>query len=74
MFFFTEQDTEYIVKIKDGDKEIDEEIKIDTEKQTETVIVPETDFGNAGEVKVVYDFEKVKYNVKKWRNSIVHWL
>jgi len=51
------------VKINDGDKEIDEEIKVDTEKQTETVSVSKTNSGNAGEVKVVYDFEKVKYNV-----------
>jgi len=53
------------VKIKDGDKEIDEKIKVDTEKQTETVSVPKTNSGNAGEVKVVYDFEKVKYTVKR---------
>ena len=58
------------MKIKDGDKEIDEEIKVDTEKQTETVSVPKRDSGNAGEVKVVYDFEKVKYNVKRWRDSM----
>ena len=58
------------MKIKDGDKEIDEEIKVDTEKQTETVSVPKTGVGNAGEVKVVYDFEKVKYNVKRWHDSL----
>ena len=51
------------MKINDGDKEIDEEIKVDTEKQTETVSVSKASSGNAGEVKVVYDFEKVKYNV-----------
>jgi len=51
------------VKVKDGDKEIDEEIKVDTGKKTETLSVSKTDIGNAGEVKVVYDFEKVKYNV-----------
>lgn len=61
----TQQDTEskYNVKIKDGDKEINEEIKVDTEKKTETVTVTKTDVGNAGDVKVIYDFEKVKYNV-----------
>ena len=61
----TSQDTEskYNVKVKDGDKEIDEEIKVDTEKQTETLSVSKTDVGNAGEVKVIYDFEKVKYNM-----------
>ena len=58
------------MKIKDGDKEITEKINVDTEKQTETVSVPKRDVGNAGEVKVVYDFEKVKYNVKRWRDSI----
>ena len=65
----TQQDTEskYNVKVKDGDKEIDEEIKVDTEKQTETLSVSKTDVGNAGEVKVIYDFEKVKYNVHRLR-------
>ena len=62
------------MKIKDGDQEINEEFKVDTEKQTETVSVPKTENGNAGEVKVVYDFEKVKYNVKRWYDSINHWL
>jgi len=47
------------VKIKDGDKEVDEEVAIDTEKQTETLSIPKTDSGNAGEVKVIFDFEKV---------------
>ena len=51
------------MKIKDGDKEVDEEIKVDSDKQIETVSVPKSDIGNAGEVKVVYDFQKVKYNV-----------
>ena len=51
--------SKYNVKIKDGDKEVDEEVEIDTEKQTETVSVPKTDSGNAGEVKVVFDFKKV---------------
>ena len=57
----TQQGTEskYNLKIKDGDKEIDEEIKVDTEKQTETLTISKTDVGNAGEVKVIYDFEKV---------------
>ena len=65
----TSQDTEskYNVKVKDGDKEIDEEIKVDTEKQTETLSVSKTDVGNAGEVKVIYDFEKVKYNLYRLR-------
>jgi len=49
------------VKIKDGDVDIDEKIEIDTEKQTETLTVPEADTGkngNEGEVKVVFDFIK----------------
>ncbi|XP_078370336.1 uncharacterized protein LOC144654107 [Oculina patagonica] len=50
--------SKYKVKIKDGDKEVDEEIEVDTEKQTETLHVPKTDSGNAGEVDVVYDFKK----------------
>ena len=51
--------SKYKVKIKDGDKEIDEEVEIDTEKQTETLSIPKTNSGNAGEVKVVFDFKKV---------------
>ena len=46
--------------MKDADdKEVDEEVEIDAEKQTETVSIPNTDSGNAGEVKVVFDFKKV---------------
>ena len=56
--------SKYKVKIKDGDKEVDEEVEIDTEKQTETVNVPKTDSGNAGEVKVVFDFKKVNKFLK----------
>lgn len=51
------------MKIKDGDKEINEEIKVDIEKKIEIVIVIKMDVGNVGDVKVIYDFEKVKYNV-----------
>ena len=51
--------SKYNVKIKDGDKEVDEEVEIDTEKQTETVSIPKTDSVSAGEVKVVFDFKKV---------------
>jgi len=47
------------VQIKDGDNEVDEEVEIDTEKQTETVSIPKTDSGNARDVKVVFDFKKV---------------
>ena len=60
----TLQDTvsKYNVKFKDGDKEIDEKVEIDTEKQTETLTIPKTETGkngNEGEVKVVFDFKKV---------------
>lgn len=52
--------SKYNVKMKDGNEEIDEEVEIDTEKQTETLSIPKTNSGNAGEVKVVVDFKKVK--------------
>ena len=54
--------SKYDLKFKDGDKEIDEKVEIDTEKQTETLTIPKTNTGengNKGEVKVVFDFEKV---------------
>ena len=52
--------SKYNVKIKDGNQEIDEEVEIDTEKETETLSISKTNSGNAGEVKVVIDFKKVK--------------
>lgn len=52
--------SKYNVKIKDGNQEIDEEVEIDTEKETETLYISKTNSGNAGEVKVVIDFNKVK--------------
>ena len=60
----TLQDTasKYDLKFKDGDKEVDEKVEIDTEKQTETLTIPKTNTGengNKGEVKVVFDFKKV---------------
>ena len=60
--------SKFNVKIKDGDKEVDEEVEIDTEKQTETLSIPKTDSGNAGEVKVIFDFKKVTSDVKKSEN------
>ena len=51
--------SKYKFKIKDGDKEIEEDVEIDTEKQTETYRIPKTDSGNAGDVDIVYDFKKV---------------
>lgn len=68
--------SKYNVKMKDGDKEVDEEVEIDTEKQTETLSIPKTNSGNAGEVKVVFDFKKVlitlkmvKYSLKRQKGS-----
>ena len=51
--------SKYKVKVKDGDEEYDQEIKIDTEKQTETYHIPKTKSSNAGEVDEVYDFKRV---------------
>lgn len=50
--------SKYKVKVKDGDEEYDQEIKIDTEKQTETYHIPKTKSSNAGEVDEVYDFKR----------------
>ena len=47
------------MKVKDGDEEYDQEIKIDTEKQTETYHIPKTKSSNVGEVDEVYDFKRV---------------
>lgn len=64
-YFFTFKDTvsEYKVKVKDGDKDLDETIKIDTKKATETFhIASNGDSGPdaPGEVDVVYDFKLVR--------------
>ncbi|CAH3165375.1 unnamed protein product, partial [Porites evermanni] len=48
----------YKLKIKDGDKVIEEDIEIDTEKQTETYHIPKKYSGNGGEVDIVYDFKQ----------------
>ena len=63
----------YELKIKDGDKAIEEDIEIDTEKQTETYHIPKKDSGNGGEVDILYDFKQVtdasnmcrEHNVKR---------
>lgn len=44
-------------------KKLMKRLKSTLRKKTETVTVTKTDVGNAGDVKVIYDFEKVKYNV-----------
>ena len=41
--------SKYNVKIKNGNEEIDEEVEIDTEKQTETLTIPKTNSGNASQ-------------------------
>ena len=61
-FILQQSVSKYKFKIKDGDKEIEEDVEIDTEKQTETYRIPKTDSGNAGEVDIVYDFKKVIKN------------
>ena len=63
-YFFTFKDTvsEYKVKVKDGDKDLDETIKIDTKKATETFHIAsngDTRPDAPGEVDVVYDFKQV---------------
>ena len=50
----------YKLKINDGNKDIEENLEIDTEKQTEIYRIPKTDSRNGGEVDIVYDFKKVK--------------
>ncbi|CAH3191038.1 unnamed protein product, partial [Porites evermanni] len=53
--------SEYKVKVKDGDKDLDETIKIDTKKETETFHIAsngDTSPDAPGEVDVVYDFKQ----------------
>lgn len=57
----------YKLKIKDGDKVTEEDIEIDTEKQTETYHIPKKYSGNGGEVDIVYDFKQVTTLVKGQR-------
>ena len=68
-FFFTLNDkvSEYKVKVKDGDKDLDETIKIDTKKETETFHIAsngDTSPNAPGEVGVVYDFKQVSLYVR----------
>ena len=57
---FTLQETvnKYKLKINDGNKDVEENLEIDTEKQTEIYHIPKTDSRNGGEVDIVYDFRK----------------
>ena len=64
-FFFTLKDkvSEYKVKVKDGAKDLDETIKIDTKKGTETFHIAsngDTSPDAPGQVDVVYDFKQVR--------------
>ena len=59
MFFSLQGTTsEYKVEVKDGKKEVNETIKIDTGKKTETVHISSGGRG-AGKVDVLFDFKQV---------------
>ena len=59
MFFSLQGTTsEYKVEVKDGNKEVNETIKIDTGKKTETVHISSGGRG-AGKVDVLFDFKQV---------------
>lgn len=57
--------SEYKVEVKDGNKEVNETIKIDTGKKTETVHISSGGRG-AGKVDVLFDF---KQNIAMYRLS-----
>ena len=61
-FILIDKVSEYKVKVKDGDKDLDETIKIDTKKETETFHIAsngDTSPDAPGQVDVVYDFKQV---------------
>ena len=61
-FTLNDKVSEYKVKVKDGDKDLDETIKIDTKKETETFHIAsngDTSPDAPGAVDVVYDFKQV---------------
>ena len=58
-FALQETVNKYKLKINDGNKDVEENLEIDTEKQTEIYRIPKTDSRNGGEVDIVYDFKKV---------------
>lgn len=54
--------SKYKCKLKDGDKDLDETIKIDSKKETETFQTASnggTSLDVPGEVDVIYDFKQV---------------
>ncbi|CAH3030238.1 unnamed protein product, partial [Porites evermanni] len=57
--------SEYKVEVKDGNKEVNETIKIDTGKKTETVHISSEGRG-AGKVGILFDF---KQNIAMYRLS-----
>lgn len=79
IFNFFSQDTvsKYNVKMREGNREVDETIEIDTEKQTEKIHIPSNgDSSNSapGEVDVVYDFNLVSKRVGVSIGSILTYL
>lgn len=62
----------YKLKIEDGDNAIEEDIEIDTEKQTETYHIPKKYSGNGGEVDIVYDFNQVTTLLKGQSGRWLH--
>lgn len=57
MFFSLQGTTsEYKVEVKDGNKEVNETIKIDTGKKTETVHISSE---GRGKVDILFDFKQV---------------
>ena len=78
-FLFTLKDkvSEYKVKVRDGAKDLDETIKIDTKKGTETFHIAsngDTSPDAPGEVDVVYDFKqvrKLKFGMAYVKNSLM---
>lgn len=68
---FQESVYKYKLKIEDGDEAIEEDIEIDTKKQTETYHIPKKDSGNGGEVDILYDFKQVTTLVKGQSRRLV---
>lgn len=48
---------EFTVKLRSGEKEIDEKITVNTEEETETVHI--TNDRDLGDVDTIYDFKRV---------------
>lgn len=48
---------EFTVKVRDGEREIDEKITVNTEEETETFHI--TNDGDSEDIDIVYDFKRV---------------